>query len=97
MPPIGGEQTFFFNEQGLLQRLDSVAVGPGALTGFVLWATRVNAPALDRSASSSGAAPVSIPRVQDDPLAEDPKRFAALGDIPGLSPLPPPRSPTLPV
>jgi hypothetical protein len=39
MPPIGGEQTFFFNEQGLLQRLDSVAVGPGALTGFVLWAT----------------------------------------------------------
>ena len=26
----GGEQTFFFNEKGLLQRLDYVAVGPAA-------------------------------------------------------------------
>src|ERR1700730_18621193 len=26
----GGEQTFFFNEKGLLQRLDYVAVGPTA-------------------------------------------------------------------
>ncbi len=27
---VGGEQTFFFNEQGLLQRLDYPAVGPAA-------------------------------------------------------------------
>src|SRR5258708_1291932 len=27
---VGGEQTFFFNEQGLLQRLDYLAVGPAA-------------------------------------------------------------------
>ena len=27
---VGGEQTFFFNENGLLQRLDYVAVGPAA-------------------------------------------------------------------
>jgi MFS family permease len=33
--------------------------GLAALTGFVLWAARVNAPALDRSAPSSGAAPAS--------------------------------------
>ena len=25
---VGGEQTFFFNEQGFLQRLDYLAVGP---------------------------------------------------------------------
>jgi hypothetical protein len=39
----------------------AIIVGLGALTGFVLWAARVNAPALDRSAPSSGAAPVSAP------------------------------------
>ena len=27
---VGGDQTFFFNEQGLLQRLDYLAVGPAA-------------------------------------------------------------------
>src|SRR5260370_42124128 len=27
---VGGEQTFFVNEQGLLQRLDYLAVGPAA-------------------------------------------------------------------
>ena len=27
---VGGEQTFFFSEQGLLQRLDYLAVGPAA-------------------------------------------------------------------
>ena len=27
---VGGEQTFFFNEQGLLQRLDYLAVGPAS-------------------------------------------------------------------
>jgi hypothetical protein len=35
----------------------AIIAGLAALTGFVLGAARVNAPALDRSAPSSGAAP----------------------------------------